>query len=135
MNPSATLLVLWLEDIALNFNTSFYEKGVLIVSRRAIARNYMSSWLLFDVFLVLGQECFGTFCRSGRGGLEDLAEVLNPQEGAATACAQAKVKSGPLGSRVSSCETEECRRVGPLRLRLIISRGGRPVRELLPNGS
>ncbi|KAK1942879.1 Potassium voltage-gated channel [Phytophthora citrophthora] len=40
----------FLLDVLLNFNTSYVEQGVLITSRRKIARNYIQTWLIFDLF-------------------------------------------------------------------------------------
>ncbi|CAE7750406.1 unnamed protein product [Symbiodinium sp. CCMP2456] len=45
-------LIFWSLDIVMNFNTAFYSKGLLRVRRREIARNYASTWLLFDVGVV-----------------------------------------------------------------------------------
>ncbi|CAE6961543.1 KCNH5 [Symbiodinium natans] len=45
-------LIFWSMDIIMNFNTAFYSNGTLRVRRREIARNYISSWLLFDAGVV-----------------------------------------------------------------------------------
>lgn len=36
-------------DVVLNFNTGFYNKGKLEMSRKAIARDYLCPWLFIDL--------------------------------------------------------------------------------------
>ncbi|CAE6961526.1 Hcn4 [Symbiodinium natans] len=45
-------LVFWPLDILVNFNTGFYQKGVLNLKRSSIAKNYMQTWLSFDLAIV-----------------------------------------------------------------------------------
>ena len=40
---------MFLFDIVLNFNTGFYYKGTLVVSRKAIALNYLKFWFWMDL--------------------------------------------------------------------------------------
>jgi hyperpolarization activated cyclic nucleotide-gated potassium channel 2 len=39
---------MFIADIFLNFNTGFYSRGMLIVSRRKIALNYLKFWFWLD---------------------------------------------------------------------------------------
>ena len=40
---------MFLIDILLNFNTSIYEKGVLITDRKVIIKNYLKLWFWVDL--------------------------------------------------------------------------------------
>eukprot|EP00930_Biecheleria_cincta_P034011 TRINITY_DN23540_c0_g1_i1.p1 TRINITY_DN23540_c0_g1~~TRINITY_DN23540_c0_g1_i1.p1 ORF type:complete len:1211 (-),score=186.87 TRINITY_DN23540_c0_g1_i1:179-3784(-) len=46
-------LAFWSCDVVLNFNTGFYRGGKLVLNRRQIAFQYATSWLLFDVGILL----------------------------------------------------------------------------------
>lgn len=52
LEMARALLAYWCLDILLNFNTGFYEKGILQMSRRRIIPNYLLSWFLIDAGLV-----------------------------------------------------------------------------------
>lgn len=41
--------IYFMADILLSFQTGYYEKGILITSRKAIALNYIKSWLIIDL--------------------------------------------------------------------------------------
>ena len=45
-------LVFWPLDVFANFNTGFYQKGVLNLNRRSIAKSYLQTWASFDVAVV-----------------------------------------------------------------------------------
>jgi len=45
-------LVFWPLDVFANFNTGFYQKGVLNLNRSNIAKNYLQTWALFDIAVV-----------------------------------------------------------------------------------
>ena len=57
--------VFWLLDILLNFNTSVYVRGNLIHSRATIAFQYLKTWLVFDLLLIL-LDCLNVFTQSAR---------------------------------------------------------------------
>ncbi|KAM3133635.1 hypothetical protein pb186bvf_014322 [Paramecium bursaria] len=40
---------LFMLDILISFNTTFYDKGVVIHDRKKIALNYLSSWFILDI--------------------------------------------------------------------------------------
>ena len=40
---------MFLFDIVLNFNTGFYNKGKLVLSRKSIALNYLKFWFWMDL--------------------------------------------------------------------------------------
>ncbi|KAG1684766.1 hypothetical protein DVH05_010547 [Phytophthora capsici] len=44
------LEAVFLLDLLLHFNTAYVEHGVLIISRRKIARKYVQTWFIFDLF-------------------------------------------------------------------------------------
>ncbi|CAL1136719.1 unnamed protein product, partial [Cladocopium goreaui] len=48
-----TNVLFWPLDVLLNFNTGFHQKGLLIMKRKPIAKNYVHTWLAFDVTVVL----------------------------------------------------------------------------------
>lgn len=41
--------VTFMIDIFVQFNTSFYSKGLLITSRKEIVRNYVMTWFFVDL--------------------------------------------------------------------------------------
>ena len=52
-----TITAFFLFDIILNFNTGFYQRGNLVLKRRAIAENYLKNWFMIGKFF----ECFRNF--------------------------------------------------------------------------
>lgn len=36
-------------EIGLNFLTAFYEKGILVMNKKRIAKNYLKTWLMVDL--------------------------------------------------------------------------------------
>ncbi|CAE7936522.1 eag [Symbiodinium sp. KB8] len=53
----------WFMDIFCNFNTAVYLRGNLIYARTTIAMQYLKSWLLFDILLIL-LDCLNLFTTS-----------------------------------------------------------------------
>ena len=43
------IAILFMLDIALNFNTAFYQNGKMVTSRRDIAKYYLETWLFLDL--------------------------------------------------------------------------------------
>lgn len=52
LEMARALLAYWCADILLNFNTGFYEKGILQMSRGQIIPTYLLSWFVIDAGLV-----------------------------------------------------------------------------------
>ena len=50
--------IMFLLDIVLNFNTGFYLKGQLIMQRKMIAIDYISTWLFIDLISSLPYTWF-----------------------------------------------------------------------------
>ncbi|CAE8652401.1 unnamed protein product [Polarella glacialis] len=46
-------LTFWILDLLLTFHTGYYERGILQMSPRAIARNYMRTWLVLDLSILM----------------------------------------------------------------------------------
>jgi len=44
-----TCSLLYIVDVAVTFNTGFFENGIFITTRRLIAKRYLRTWLLFDM--------------------------------------------------------------------------------------
>jgi hypothetical protein len=43
-------MVLWfIVDLALNFNTGYWDRGILIMKRNVIINHYLTSWFVFDL--------------------------------------------------------------------------------------
>lgn len=40
----------FLLEIALNFNTGYYEKGILVMNRKSICLKYVKTWFFLDLF-------------------------------------------------------------------------------------
>ncbi|CAE7740577.1 eag [Symbiodinium sp. CCMP2456] len=53
----------WFMDVFCNFNTAVYLRGNLIYARSTIAMQYLKSWLLFDILLIL-LDCLNLFTTS-----------------------------------------------------------------------
>ena len=45
----ATINIIFIIDILINFNTAFYKKGNLVTSRKTIALNYLKFWFWLDL--------------------------------------------------------------------------------------
>lgn len=45
-------------DIAINFNTGFYEKGILIMDRAKIFKNYLTFWFWIDIITTIPIDQF-----------------------------------------------------------------------------
>ena len=50
--------LLYVFDILLAFNTSYYKKGKLITNRKKIIRNYLKGWFYIDIISVIPSEFF-----------------------------------------------------------------------------
>ncbi len=43
-------MVIWfIIDLALNFFTGYWDRGILIMKRDVIIRHYLRSWFIFDL--------------------------------------------------------------------------------------
>lgn len=46
--------MLWfIIDIVISFSTGYMDKGIIIMSRRKIARNYLKSWFALDIIAII----------------------------------------------------------------------------------
>lgn len=50
--------LLYIVDVAVIFNTGFFENGIFITTRRQIAKRYLRTWLLFDVVSAFPYDWF-----------------------------------------------------------------------------
>ena len=48
-------LIFYVLDIIMTLNTSYYEKGMEIKSRREIMKNYIDKYLIVDIVLIISQ--------------------------------------------------------------------------------
>lgn len=70
-------LIFWTLDILVSFRTGHFEKGVLVLDSRKIAKHYLKRWFLFDLcvivldYILLGMDGFGS-----REALPDSTQVL-----------------------------------------------------------
>ena len=48
-------LIFYILDIIMTLNTSYYEKGVEVKSRREIMKNYIDKYLVVDIVLIISQ--------------------------------------------------------------------------------
>merc|ERR1719271_1328441 len=66
----AFLLYFWTGDMIQAFSLMYYEKGILVTSRRKILCNYLKSWFCIDL-IVVGPEWMSIIAGSGDvfGGL------------------------------------------------------------------
>eukprot|EP00435_Cladocopium_sp_Y103_P037179 s292_g9.t2 len=70
-------LIFWTLDILVSFRTGHFEKGVLVMDSRKIAKHYLKRWFLFDLcvivldYILLGMDGFGSL-----NTLPDSTQVL-----------------------------------------------------------
>ncbi len=55
---SLFITIIFLIDIAINFNTGYIEREQLVSNRRLISKNYLKTWFFFDVISVVPFELF-----------------------------------------------------------------------------
>lgn len=48
--------VIFALDILMNFNTGYYNKGVVIMKRRIIILHYLTTWFIVDIFATFPYE-------------------------------------------------------------------------------
>lgn len=50
--------IIFILDIALNFNTGFYSKGLLVMNRKRIVANYLKLWFWLDLLASIPYSWF-----------------------------------------------------------------------------
>jgi hypothetical protein len=43
-------------DVLLNFNTGYWDKGILIMKRANITKHYLKTWFIFDIIATFPYE-------------------------------------------------------------------------------
>jgi hypothetical protein len=54
----ATVTTLMIFDVAIALNTGYYKRGLLVYSRKLIARNYLRRWLVLDLLASFPYDWF-----------------------------------------------------------------------------
>jgi hypothetical protein len=43
-------------DVFFNFNTGYHERGLLVMDRKKIVKNYIRTWMAFDILSAIPYE-------------------------------------------------------------------------------
>jgi len=75
------MLLFYVLDIMMNFNTGFYDKGVLVLDRTRVFTNYMKGWFWIDMPISIPYEYItrsGTFRAEGFADSYEAIRTLRP---------------------------------------------------------